>query len=506
MMGKTLLIRADAGIHIGTGHMMRCLALAQAWQDRGGHVVFAMATEAQALEARIYEEGMELVHLTTSKPGNTKDAQELVELARNKGADWIVVDGYHFNADYQRKIKDAGLRLLFIDDCGHAEHYWADIVLNQNLHAYEGLYANRAPYTQLVLGTRYVLLRREFLKWRNWKREIPEVARKVLVTMGGVDPENVTLKVIRALEKVKVDGLEAVIVVGSSNHHYNELKTAVQNSNISIRLEKDVKNMPELMAWADVAVSAGGTTCWELAFMGVPFVVITLAENQRPVAEGLNNAGCAVDLGWHHNLSVSEIEDRLKSLLLDQKRRMEMAECGQRIVDGKGIIKVLSRLEMPMLRLRRVRQENCRLLWQWANDPAVRAASFSSEPIPWERHVEWFQQKLKDPHCLFFIAIDSKGVPIGQVRFDITNSEAIISVSIAKEFRGKGFGTKLIQIASKQIFVNSHISVIHAYVKQSNKASVRAFIKAGFQNVGITSFHGYKAVHLMLKGEALIDM
>jgi len=282
-MTGSLLLRADASETIGTGHVMRCLALAQAWQDTGGRVVFLMATEAPAVEARLQSEGMEVIHLPV-QPGSRDDAIQTADLARRVGADWVVVDGYHFGADYQRTIRGLGLHLLFIDDHGHADHYSADLVLNQNIHAHEGIYKNREPYTRLLLGTRYVLLRREFLKWRGWKREIPEVARKVLVTMGGSDPDNVTLKVIQALQQVDVDGLETIVVVGGGNPHYEELQSSVQESRFPVLLESNVTNMPELMAWADVAVSAGGSTSWELAFMGVPALVLILANNQRSIA------------------------------------------------------------------------------------------------------------------------------------------------------------------------------------------------------------------------------
>jgi len=284
---KPLLVRVDASAQIGTGHLMRCLALAQAWRDVGGRVVFLMAMESPPLEARLRSEGMEVVHLPV-QPGSMDDAIQTADFARQLGADWVVVDGYHFGAEYQRIIKDSGLRLLFIDDIGHAEHYSADLVLNQNIHAHEGLYQNREPYTRLLLGTRYVLLRREFLKWRGWKREIPEVARKVLVTMGGSDPDNVTLKVIQALHQVDMDGLEAIVVVGGSNPNYEELQSAVQDSRFPIRLESNVTNMPERMAWADVAVSAGGSTSWELAFMGVPILNLILAENQQQASTTLS--------------------------------------------------------------------------------------------------------------------------------------------------------------------------------------------------------------------------
>lgn len=339
--GKTLLIRADAGIHIGSGHVMRCLALAQAWQDAGGHAIFAMAMQAPALEARLRAEEVGLVHLAT-QPGSTDDARQTVDWARRTEATAVVVDGYYFDAEYQRRIKDASLRLLFIDDYGHADYYWADVVLNQNIHAYAGLYANRAPYTQLLLGTRYVLLRREFLEWREWEREIPDVARKVLVTLGGGDPDSVTLKVIRALQQAQIDGLEAVVVVGGSNAHHEALNRAVQSSQVPICLRSNVTNMPELMAWADVAVSAGGSTCWELAFMGLPNLVLILAENQHPIAEGLDTAELAVNLGWYTDLSSVEITQALTHLLMEEKQRTGMVRRGQALVDGSGVMRMLA--------------------------------------------------------------------------------------------------------------------------------------------------------------------
>src|SRR5262249_40544839 len=151
------------------------------------------------------------------------------------------------------------------DDHGHAEHYSADLVLNQNLHAAEELYRSREPTTRLLLGTRYVLLRREFRPWGGWQRPIPEVARKVLITLGGADPDNVTLRVISAFNQLHFEGLQAVVLVGSSNPHLDELITAARTSPVVIRLESNVNDMAERMAWADAAITASGTTAWERA-------------------------------------------------------------------------------------------------------------------------------------------------------------------------------------------------------------------------------------------------
>jgi len=338
-----LLIRADANAQIGIGHVMRCLALAQAWQDAGGHATFVMATEAAALEARLRSERMGIVYLSTL-PGGAKDAIQTRQLARQKDASWVVVDGYHFGGDYQQTIKDSVLRLLFVDDNGHAEYYFADIVLNQNLHAHESMYVNRGSYPQLLLGSRYVLLRRDFLKWRGWKREIPEVARKILVTLGGGDPENQTLKVMQALQQVEVDGLEAVVVIGASNPHFRELQSTIRNSQFAIRLAQNVSDMPDLMAWADIAIAAGGSTVWELAFMGLPSLVLILADNQRPVANRLDSLGVSVNLGSHRKGSSAKITQAVTQLLEAPERRAEMAQQGRGLVDGRGVARVLESL------------------------------------------------------------------------------------------------------------------------------------------------------------------
>lgn len=340
-----LIIRADASTQIGTGHVMRCLALAQAWQDAGGHAIFVMVMGAPTLEARSQSEGTAVVHLS-AQPGSADDAIQTADLARQRGASWVVVDGYHFSADYQRKIKHAGPHLLVIDDNGHASHYYADIVLNQNVHADEGLYVNREPYTRLLLGTRYALLRREFLKWRGWKREIPALARRVLVIMGGGDPHNVTLKVVQALQQVKVDGLKAVVVIGGSNPHYEKLQSALRDSRFPIHLESDVTNMSKPMAWADVAVSSAGSTFWELASMGLPSLVLVLADNQRLVAQRLGRMGVAVSLGWYENLSSAEIAQAVTQLLAAAEVRAELARHGQRLVDGEGAARVVQFTKM----------------------------------------------------------------------------------------------------------------------------------------------------------------
>ena len=251
----TYLIRADASPRIGAGHVMRCLALAQAIQDQGGVAVFATAMEAPAIEARLRAEncGVERIQ---AEPGSRDDALQTFDSAAKAGANWIIADGYHFGAQYQRDILQSGLHLLFFDDCGHAEHYSAHYVLNQNIYAHADLYTNREPYTQLLLGARYTLLRREFLSWSGRRGSAPEIARKILVTLGGSDPDNITRKVIHAVASPAFASMEIRVLAGASNPHIESLRAACRLAGERIRLESHAANMPELLAWADLAVTA----------------------------------------------------------------------------------------------------------------------------------------------------------------------------------------------------------------------------------------------------------
>ena len=346
---------------------MRCLALAQAWMQQGGHAIALITETTSSLESRLTSESIQVLYLK-SVAGSQEDARETVQIAQRVGATWVIVDGYQFSAEYQRILKENGLQLLVLDDYGHAEHYWADIVLNQNISADISLYSNREPYTQLLLGPRFALLRQEFWDWQGWQRQIPEIARKILVTLGGADPDNVTLKVIQALQQVQIDDLQVVAVVGATNPHLKVLQEAVNSSRHSMRLEHNVTNMPEFMAWADIAIAGGGSTCWELAFMGLPSLILILAENQRVIVEKLNQVGIVQILNWSMGKTADTIAQEIIKILLSEEIRTGMTKLEQALIDGQGCDRVLMILKGKALRLRKVHLEDCELLWKWAND------------------------------------------------------------------------------------------------------------------------------------------
>ena len=343
MIIKNLVIRADASVQIGTGHVMRCFALAQVWQEQGGQAIFVFANKSAALEDRLLLEGMQVIYLSV-EAGSSEDAKQTGDFARKFNTQWIVVDGYQFGTEYQKNIKNFGLNLLFIDDYGHADHYYADLVLNQNISANIDLYPSREIYTKLLLGTQYILLRREFWQWRGWQRETKAIANNLLITLGGSDPDNVTLKVLQALRLIRSNNLEIIIVIGGSNPHFEILQNKIADSNLIISLKQNVQNMPELMAWADIAIAAGGSTSWELAFMGLPSLVISLADNQIAIAEKLNIHQIIDYLGWHEHIQIKQVSQAVQDFIGDCAKREQMSLKGRKLVNGNGLQLVIAEM------------------------------------------------------------------------------------------------------------------------------------------------------------------
>jgi len=325
-----LAIRADSSARMGTGHVMRCLALGQAWQEAGGRVEFLTRCESEPLVERLASEGMLVSRLNGSSDW---PSLESAVAARRPAA--LVLDGYHFDPDYQRRARSLCRPLVVIDDNAHLSGYCADVLLNQNIYAEAANYSVE-PNTELLLGCRWVLLRKEFRQWQGWRREIPTQARNVLVTIGGSDPDNVTLRVMEALRQTAPGHqLQAIVVAGGGSPHLPALERAAAESP-DVELRSNVSDMPSLMAWADVAITAAGSTCWEAAFLGLPSLTLVVADNQEGIARGLERAGVAINLGWHRDLTIHGIAAALADLLPAQSCRQRMSENGRALVDGGG--------------------------------------------------------------------------------------------------------------------------------------------------------------------------
>lgn len=492
-----ILFRVDASHKIGFGHIIRCLSLAQCCKIQGCNVTFITNCESEGINQQLLSEGFGIVPLDSFYP-DPNDWKITFKELKACSYDWFVLDGYHFDSKYQYKIKETGCKLLVIDDMAKLEHYPADLILNQNIYA-EQLQYSCEPYSRLLSGVSYTLLRSEFLNIDKSLKDIPQVVRKILVTMGGSDPNNVTFKIVQALKMLDIKNIEVIIVLGPANHCKEKIENALSQKPFVYSILSSVKNMPEIMAWADLVISAGGSTCWEILYMSLPCLIIVLAENQRVNAEILEKEGVVLNLGWYENVSESQIVDSLEKIIKDKKLRENMSMRSKAFVDGKGRERIVELMMPKSISFRSVLENDCEIIWKWANDSETRAVSFCSEFIPWDKHIHWFMKRIKDPRCFFYLVINKMGIPIGQLRIEKNEEEFVISVSIDKMFRGRGYGSIVLRRGSEMFFNFFEEEFISAYIKKDNEASKYAFVKAGYKKERETIICGQAAILLKLK-------
>jgi len=329
------VVRVDASPTIGFGHLSRCLAVAAGLRARGWSVDF-VTRKPSADKVRDAEFGIRLLDET---PASSDDERAVVaSLVRALGARLIVVDHYDIDGAYHAALRATGARLVVIDDLGRPG-LGADILVNQNIYASEGLYPG-ARACRLLLGPRFALLRPEFVASRQRSSSERRSVPTVLVTLGGGETSEMARVVVEGLSRLG-DAIGIVVVLGPGAADAGRLQAAPAR----LRVVRDPGDMAALMERCDLAICGGGATCLELACVGVPALVIVMADNQRRNAEGLAAAGITVSLGEHAAVTPAAVETAVACLLHDADRRRRMADRGQALVDGRGVERVVAEIE-----------------------------------------------------------------------------------------------------------------------------------------------------------------
>jgi UDP-2,4-diacetamido-2,4,6-trideoxy-beta-L-altropyranose hydrolase len=340
----SVIFRADANAEIGLGHVMRMSSLAAECRKNGWQTQFC-GNMPERLSATLAADGHDLLPVETTEAGEPEPGLLNAIHAANTRP-WVVLDGYGFDEAYQQRIFAEGARVMVMDDHCHLPSYATDLLVNQNAGA------ERFPYIlsrdgHLLCGTPYVLLRKEFTRWSAWQREYPSVGRRLLLTVGGADPEGLTLDWLAALESHCGDALEIHLIAGTDNPRQQDLESLARRSRHRITISLLVDDMASLMTWADVALTAGGSTLWESAFMSMPAVVVCLADNQRGGTTAVADAGAAVFLGERDVVALEQMAAKVFQLVGDQSARAGMGLAGRKLVDGRGAQRV--RLAMEAL-------------------------------------------------------------------------------------------------------------------------------------------------------------
>jgi len=507
----TILIRCDASLSIGSGHVMRCRTLARELQRRGAQITFlcrrqpgdliglleqefpVLALPAQPLADCEGFESRALYRawLGCSQEQDAAQCQEALAVAGITSASWLVVDHYGLDACWEAQLRtslagDAAPKLLVIDDLADCLHQ-ADLLLDQNFFGeateqrYQGLVP---PQCRQLLGPHYALLGPEYAQLHPLVPPRTEL-RRVLVFFGGVDPANLTGRALEALMDPALADLAVDVVLGLQSPHRQAVEELVARRPHTT-LHGPLPSLAGLIARADLAIGAGGATTWERDCLGLPSLVVAIAANQLPFAQALDQAGHLQLLGDGASVNAEQI----RSALLARIAEPYADEGGHDLTDGWGA----SRLATAMLgaqgsiSLRRAAAADETLLLRWANDPEVRANSFSPEPIYPADHHHWFHTGQVNPNRLQSIATAADGCPIGQIRFDREPasteggaSEAKVDLSLDPCARGRGLAAELVRLGLQKMEQHwGPATDVVAEVLPGNAASNACFARAGF--------------------------
>ena len=327
---------------------MRSLAAAQVWRRTGGSVTYAACSIPPALVAHLENEGCSVEHWDGVEPGGPEDARCTRRAVARSTAKALILDGYHFGNEFRKAVAPAApAASLLFHDYEMDDPLWLEFVLNSNPEARTTLYPQVEASRQL-LGLEWAPLRNEFVEAVRRPRgqtraEDGERPTRILVTLGGGASSDLTYRVIQGLDAVALP-LEVRVVVGTADSQTDRLRRKPKLARHPTRMLHEVSDMSGLMDWADIAVAAAGSTSWELAWMGVPWISITRADNQRPIGEAVGQAGMALSLGWHENVDESAVSRAVARLIRDPEQRRLMSARGVSALDGLGarrIVKIL---------------------------------------------------------------------------------------------------------------------------------------------------------------------
>lgn len=356
---KSLFVafRADASIEIGSGHIMRCLTLADALtSSANAHCLFICREHEGNLITLVENKGYQVMRLksyNTESKGNLthsswlgasekEDANACRTILKALNIDWLIVDHYALDINWEKRLKPYYKKLFVIDDLADREHD-ADILLDQNFGRSSCDYQELIPkHCQLLIGPEYALLRPEFSQWREYsinRRQDIQAPKRWLVNLGGVDKDNITSDILYTLSRCSLTpDTKITVVMGASAPHIDNIKKLAKTMPWSCDVQVNISNMAEIMANSDIAVGAAGSTSWERCCLGLPTIMLILAENQYIIANTLHKAGVAylIDLDTE-----GMFEKLAHSIMTNQGMLSEQSRQSSAITQGLGYMSTI---------------------------------------------------------------------------------------------------------------------------------------------------------------------
>ncbi len=499
-------IRVDASQEIGTGHVMRCLTLADGLAKHGAYIRFIVRHMPPHLAEMITSKGFdykqlnslstcnqldELKHAEWLGTSQAKDAEESIAVLADKNWDWLIVDHYALDFRWESKLRDVTQKLMVFDDLANRNHD-CDILLDQNFYVdMNSRYAEKVPkHCQLMLGPKFALLREEFLEARKTIKVRTGIVKRVLIFFGGMDSENYTGKAIEALSGLSEYHFDVDVVIGAGHPNKGEIMRMCTTQAYLCHVQTN--NMAELMANADLAIGAGGSATWEKCCLGLPSVTMATAENQFKQLSDLAIHGCCYLIQNKNNI-IASIKLHTIAVVDNANLLIFISNNCSSLVDGLGVNRLISKVIIQKdIKIRQVSKQDEQDVYEWRNHSAIRAASRNKSIIERSSHQSWFQQMLVNENIVMLI-IELNKTPIGVVRYDIQGEQAEVSIYLIQQEKSRGLGNVVLE--SSELWIASNrptLKQLNAHVQVSNRASHKLFEKASYQ---LESLNYTKVLH-----------
>lgn len=505
------VFRVDASLKMGIGHVMRCLTLAQVLKENGINVNFICRKHNGSLINKIFISGFNVYELRVTGDlevanklehshwlGATQqqDADECINILKSKNTDWLIVDHYALDEKWQKSLKPYCKKLMVIDDLADRKHQ-CDVLLDQTFGREKDDYL---PFTlkdcEFLLGTQYALLRPEFSKWRRYSinRRVGSKFNQLLISMGGVDFDNVTEKILDELEICNLPNhINIIILLGESAPHLEVVKSKARLLPYNIEVRVDEDNIAEIMANTDIAIGASGATTWERCCLGLPTIQIVTAKNQFLIAELLD----------HHN-AVKLVKTINEMTILLEKSSEWMDNIGVsalEICDGLGSYRVFNKMtdykviledfgEIELCNYVNLSENDKILALSMRNHPEIKKWMHNQDTISSATHFEFIKSleiKIDRRHFL----VKQKNKIIGSINFSEIDLHSSVEFGIYVNpfLQLTGIGVLIEAVLCHYAFTELNVNKLKLEVYSDNERAIHFYKKCGFELVDLKSLN-----------------
>jgi UDP-2,4-diacetamido-2,4,6-trideoxy-beta-L-altropyranose hydrolase len=474
-------LRADADTATGLGHVLRCLALAEALHAAGARTLLITRAPGPAVIERARISGVALRKLPSATTP-VDDAAQTLEALGDEMPAWLVVDHYALDARWHDAIAEAtAARIAAIDDLADRPMH-CEVLIDHNLaDNHRRKYGTRLDERAALLGgPRYALLGPMYACAPRCAPHDP--VRSIGIFMGGTDPAQASTIALQACVLAGFRG-KIELVSTTANARHQALATAIAQVP-GAHLSLDLPDLAAFFARHDLQIGAGGGASWERCCIGPPTLAVMTAGNQRASIPALAARGAIATLPDDMPVTPSSLASALASLLADPKRRLALGRRATSLVDGHGARRVALRLLASTLRVRPATAADSALVFTWRNHPSIRALSRQAEAIDEATHQRWFDGVLGDPERALWIGVVGN-LAVGVIRFDrcADHMEDVeVSLYTDPDLVGLSLGTSLLRAGERQaakVFGDAQRFVAH--VLPGNAGSRRLFEAAGYR-------------------------